>query len=114
MELLELYLSPLEESTKFKVTVTQSPAGEGETESSLPFMDADRDWRVTIIRTLEVSSFSPESFSAAGEGEWMEKAEILGNDRSSFHHRYLVNIGRSLYTASRYLGALARVVQPRV
>ncbi|MDY6806172.1 MAG: tetratricopeptide repeat protein [Cyanobacteriota bacterium] len=97
MELLELYLSPLENQTRFKVIVTHSPAGEGETESSLPFLDGDRDWRITIIRTLEVSSFSPDFFSAEGEQDWMVAAGVLVRDRSLFHHDYLVNIGRSLY-----------------
>ena len=97
MELLELYLSPLDDKTKFKVIVTQSPAGEGETESSLPFIDAQgKDWRATIIRTLEISSFSAESFSTE-ERDWMVAAGVLGSDRSSFHYDYLLNIGKALY-----------------
>ena len=97
MELLELYLSPLDEPARFRVIVTQSPGGEGESESSLPFLDADRDWRATIIRSLELSSFDPRYFPAEGEREWMAGSAILGSDRSSFHHRYLANIGRLLY-----------------
>lgn len=97
MELLELYLSPLDDPARFRVIVTQSPAGEGESESSLPFLDADRDWRATIIRSLELSNFAPQYFPAEGEREWMASSAILGSDRSSFHHRYLANIGRLLY-----------------
>lgn len=115
MELLELYLSPLEndplaallplqlssldEKTcpKFKIIVTQSPAGEIETESSLPFIDDEgKDWRSTIIRTLELSSFSPKDFSIE-EQDWMVEKAILASDRLTFHHDYLVNIGRGLY-----------------
>ncbi|NET43317.1 CHAT domain-containing protein [Okeania sp. SIO2B3] len=99
MELLELYLSPLDNPTEFKVIVTQSPAGEGESKSSLPFLDVERDWRTTVIRTLDISSFNSESFSAEGEQEWMIKAGILGSDRSTFHPNYLVNIGQALYNA---------------
>ena len=99
MELLELYLSPLDNPTEFQVIVTQSPAGEGESKSSLPFLNAERDWRITVIRTLEVSSFNPKSFSAEGEQEWMIKAGILESDRSTFHPNYLVNIGQALYNA---------------
>jgi tetratricopeptide (TPR) repeat protein len=99
MELLELYFSPLDDLTKFKVIVTQSPMGEGETSSSLPFLDAERDWRITVIRSLEVSSFDSKFFSAEGEQEWMERAGLLGSDRSSFHPNYLVNIGQILYNS---------------
>ncbi|NEP90958.1 MAG: CHAT domain-containing protein [Okeania sp. SIO2C2] len=99
MELLELYLSPLDNPTEFKVIVTHSPAGEGESKSSLPFFDAECDWRTTVIRTLDISSFNPKSFSAEGEQEWMIKAGILGSDRSIFSPNYLVNIGQALYKA---------------
>ncbi len=97
MKLLELYLSPIDQ-TKFKVIVKPSPAGEGESESSLPFLDAEGDWRITVIRSLELSSFNPKFFSE-GEQEWMIKAGILGSDRSTFHPNYLVNIGQALYNA---------------
>lgn len=97
MKLLELYLSPIDQ-TKFKVIVKPSPAGEGESESSLPFFDAERDWRITVIRSLEISSFNSEFF-AEDEQEWMIKAGILGSDRSTFHPNYLVNIGQALYNA---------------
>jgi len=97
MELLELFLSPLDDM-RFLVIVTQSPAGEGHTESSLPFRDADRDWRATVIRSLEAARFDPMYFSAA-EREWMVAAGILAPDRPSFHHNYLANIGEALYQA---------------
>ena len=98
MELLELYLSPLDDSTKFEVIVTDSPAGQGRNESLLPFLDAEWDWRITVIRSLEVSTFCPEFFSAQ-EQEWMSQAGILGSDRSNFHPNYLINIGKALYSS---------------
>ena len=98
MELLELYLSPLDDSTKFEVIVTDSPAGQGRSESLLPFLDAEWDWRITVIRSLEVSTFGPEFFSAQ-EQEWMIQAGILGSDRSNFHPNYLINIGEALYSS---------------
>ena len=99
MELLELYLSPFDNSTEFKVIVSKSPVGGGESKSSLPFLDAERDWRMTVIRTLEVSSFNSRFFSD-DEQEWMRKAGILGSDRSlKFHPNYLLNIGQALYNA---------------
>ena len=98
MELLELYLSPLDDSTKFEVIVTDSPAGQGRSESLLPFLDAEWDWRITVIRSLEVSTFRPEFFSAQ-EQEWMIQAGILGSDRSNFHPNYLINIGEALYSS---------------
>ena len=99
MELLELYLSPLEDPTRFKVIVTESPAGQEDEESCLPFRDAEWDWRITIIKTLEVSSFIRESFSVEGEQDWMVEAGLLAADRASFHPNYLVNIGQALYRA---------------
>ena len=98
MELLELYLSPLDDSTKFEVIVTDSPAGQGRSESFLPFLAAEWNWRITVIRSLEVSSFRPEFFSAQ-EQEWMIQAGILGGDRSNFHPNYLINIGEALYSS---------------
>ena len=98
MELLELYLSPLDDSTKFEVIVTQSPMGQGRSESLLPFLDPEWNWRITVIRSLEVSSFRPEFFSAQ-EQEWMIQAGILGGDRSNFHPNYLINIGEALYSS---------------
>jgi tetratricopeptide (TPR) repeat protein len=97
MELFELYLSPID-ATRFKVIVNQSPAGEGETESSLPFCDGSQDWRTTLIRTLESASFRSENFDK-GEQEWMVTAEILAADRTTFHPDYQAKIGKELYRA---------------
>ncbi|MCA1990590.1 MAG: CHAT domain-containing protein [Coleofasciculus sp. S288] len=98
MELFELYLSPID-ATRFKVIVTQSPAGEGETESSLPFCDDSQDRRITLIKTLESASFRSESFVGEGEQEWMVTAEILAADRTTFHPDYPAKIGKELYRA---------------
>jgi hypothetical protein len=98
MELFELYLSPID-ATRFKVIVTQSPAGEGETESSLPFCDSSQDRRITLIKTLESASFRSESFVGEGEQEWMVTAEILAADRTTFHPDYQARIGKELYRA---------------
>ncbi|MGK7903030.1 MAG: GUN4 domain-containing protein [Hormoscilla sp.] len=99
MKLLELYLSPLDK-TRFKVIVTQSPvAGGGETESSLPFSDAEDNRRGTLIKSLEFSSFEPRKFSKKGEQDWMVKAGFLAKDGKYFHPNYLANIGKALYQA---------------
>ena len=98
MELFELYLSPID-ATRFKVIVTQSPAGEGETESSLPFCDGEQDRRITLIKTLESPSFRSESFVGEGEQEWMVTAEILAADGTTFHPDYQAKIGKALYRA---------------
>ncbi|MEW5861334.1 MAG: tetratricopeptide repeat protein [Cyanobacteriota bacterium] len=98
MELFELYLSPID-ATRFKVIVTQSPAGEGETESSLPFCDDSQDRRITLIKTLESASFRSESFVGEGEQEWMVEAEILAADRTTFHPNFQAKIGKELYRA---------------
>jgi hypothetical protein len=98
MELFELYLSPID-ATRFKVIVTQSPAGEGETESSLPFFDGEQDRRITLIKTLESPSFRSESFVGEGEQEWMVTAEILAADGTTFHPDYQAKIGKALYRA---------------
>ncbi|MEP0755217.1 tetratricopeptide repeat protein [Trichocoleus sp. Lan] len=98
MELFELYLSPID-ATLFKVIITQSPAGEGETESSLPFCDGSQDWRITLIKTLESPSFRSESFLGEGEQEWMVTAEILAADRTTFHPNFQAKIGKALYHA---------------
>ncbi|HEY9891785.1 MAG TPA: hypothetical protein V6D37_08285 [Candidatus Sericytochromatia bacterium] len=98
MELFELYLSPID-ATKFKVIVTQSPAGEGETESSLPFCEGSQDWRSTLIKTLESARFGSESFPGDGEQEWMVKAGILAADLTTFHPDCQTSIGKALYQA---------------
>jgi tetratricopeptide (TPR) repeat protein len=97
VELFELYLSPID-GNRFKVIVIQSPAGEGEAESSLPFFEDEIDWRMTLLRTLEMSAFNSEYFQAE-EQEWMVKAEILASDRTTFHPDYQAKIGKELYHA---------------
>jgi tetratricopeptide (TPR) repeat protein len=98
MELFELYLSPID-ATRFKVIVTQSPAREGETESSLPFCDGSQDRRITLIKTLESASFRSESFMGEGEQDWMVETEILTADRTTFHPNFQAKIGKELYHA---------------
>jgi hypothetical protein len=96
LETFQLYLSPLN-TNQFKAIVTQSPAGEGETESSLPFFEGEIDWRMTLLRTLEMSAFNSKYFQKAGEQDWMVKSAILAEDRTVFHPNFLKAIGRSLY-----------------
>ena len=72
LELLKLLISPLSTTpNKFKVTVTQSPAGEGSEESRLPFVEANQDYRSQLIRILELRDFNPNYFTEA-EQDWME------------------------------------------
>ena len=98
-ELLELLLSPLSATpNQFKVTVTQSPAGEGSAESDLPFVEAGQDWRSTLIRSLELSSFQPEYFTAP-EQAWMVKAQLLAENALVFHPHCRQMIGQVLYRA---------------
>ncbi|AFZ23663.1 NB-ARC domain-containing protein [Cylindrospermum stagnale PCC 7417] len=96
METFELYLSPLD-AKRFKAIVTKSPVGEGETESILPFFEGEIDWRITLIKSLEITAFKPESFLQASEQDWMVKSGILHKERSVFHPNYLANIGQALY-----------------
>jgi len=98
MELLELKLSPLEDPLRFEVAVEQSPAGEGKTVSELPFSDAPRDGRATIMRLLELSRFDPRNF-AEEERQWSIGAGIVAKNGETFHYNYLVNIGQALYQA---------------
>lgn len=65
METFQLYLTPInakENSKEFKAIVLKSPVGEGETESSLPFLEGEVDWRMTLLRTLEMSAFNSQYF----------------------------------------------------
>ena len=98
MELLELYLSPLD-AQRFQAIATRSPEGVGDasTESVLPFWLDGQDWRLTIIKTLESSRFRPENFSEADEQEWLVHEGLLLPDRQSFHTAYLQKVGQSLY-----------------
>ncbi|MEM6752143.1 MAG: CHAT domain-containing protein [Cyanobacteria bacterium P01_C01_bin.38] len=91
METFELYLSPRNEK-QFKAIVTQS----GEADSSLPFTDSENDWRMTLLRTLEIAGFNPQYFSSH-EQEWMRSVGILAEDRKDFDTNYLVYIGQALY-----------------
>ncbi|MEM7714522.1 MAG: CHAT domain-containing protein, partial [Cyanobacteria bacterium P01_A01_bin.68] len=91
METFELYLSPINEK-QFKAIVTQS----GETDSSLPFFDDENDWRMTLLRSLEVRSFNSQHFSSH-EQEWLKTAGILAEDKNNFDNNYLINIGQALY-----------------
>ncbi|MBR8836634.1 MAG: CHAT domain-containing protein [Stigonema ocellatum SAG 48.90 = DSM 106950] len=95
METLELYLSP-RDAKGFKAIVTKSPAGEGETQSSLPFFEGEKDWRTTVLRCLEVTSFKSEHFDPE-EQEWMVNSGILNENRNAFDAKYLVKIGQQVY-----------------
>ena len=79
MELFELYFSPIETATRFKAIVVSSAVGEQEDESLLPFINGKKDWRTTLIKTLESAVFNPKNFPEAGEQEWMVK---VGNWRA--------------------------------
>ncbi|KAB8320491.1 CHAT domain-containing protein [Tolypothrix campylonemoides VB511288] len=99
METFELYLSPID-TKRFKAIVTKSPVGEGETETLLPFLEDETDWRTTLIKTLETTAaFKPENFPQASEQNWMVKSGILCEDQSNFHPNYLTNVGQALYRA---------------
>ena len=97
-ELLELLLSPLETLDQFKVTVTQSPAGEGSAESQLPFFEANQDWRSTLIRALELTSFESRHFTTV-EQAWMVEAQLLEENCQAFHPNLRKSIGQALYSA---------------
>jgi hypothetical protein len=93
----ELYLTPIN-TKQFKAIVTKSPVGEGETESSLPFWEGEVDWRITLLRTLEMRAFDSRWFPTE-EQNWMVESGILREDRRAFHPNYLANIGRKLYNS---------------
>ncbi|MBW4542281.1 MAG: CHAT domain-containing protein [Myxacorys chilensis ATA2-1-KO14] len=97
-KLLELLLSPLLTSNHFRVTVTQSPAGEGSAESYLPFVDGEQNWRSTLTRALELVSFKAEYFTTV-EQDWMVKADLLTENRQAFHPDLRKIIGQALYRA---------------
>jgi hypothetical protein len=99
VELFELYLSPGDNPTQFRAIVIQSSAGEKEAESFLPFIEEDRNWRTTLIKTLESVTFSSKDFQQPGEQDWMVKAGILSENRCTFHPDLLKNIGQALYKA---------------
>lgn len=99
MELFELYLSPSDDPTRFRAIVIQSSAGEKEAESFLAFIEGGKDWRTTLIKTLESVTFSSKDFQQPGEQDWMIKAGILSEDQRIFHPDLLKNIGQALYKA---------------
>ncbi|MBD2036588.1 CHAT domain-containing protein [Leptolyngbya sp. FACHB-321] len=99
MELLELYLSPLD-AQRFQAIATRLPIGIGDaaTECVLPFWVGEQDWRRTIIKVLESSQgFRAEHYPEPDEQAWLKQEELLLPDRQSFHAAYLERIGQSLY-----------------
>lgn len=97
MELFEMWLSPLDQN-KFKIIVPQSPAGEAEDESSLPFWDNGKDWRNALIKILESSDgFSEKIFPDLDEREWMIRLQLLDKEHRSFHPSHIKRIGQLLY-----------------
>lgn len=97
METLKLYLSPTE-GRGFKVIVTASGTGEGETESSLPFFEGEKDWRLPLLRCLEMTAFNSQYFQE-DEQAWMVASGILNENRHNFSAKYLENIGQRLFQA---------------
>ena len=99
MELLELYLSPLD-AQRFQAIATRVPDGVGDAsaECVLPFWVGEQDWRRTIIKVLESSQgFRAEHYPEPDEQAWLEKEGLLLTDRQSFHSAYLHKIGQSLH-----------------
>jgi CHAT domain-containing protein len=99
MELLELYLSPLD-AQRFQAIATCLPVGVGDaaTDCVLPFWVGEQDWRRTIIKVLESSrGFRAEYYPELGETDWLEQEGLLLPDHQSFHTAYLQRIGQSLY-----------------
>ena len=97
MELFKLYFSPLEPSNRFKAIVFSSTAGEQEEDAFLPFLDEGKDWRTTLIKTLEAPTFVPKDFQQAGEQSWMAKTGFLTKDQKAFHPNLVENVGQALY-----------------
>jgi hypothetical protein len=98
VELLSLYLSPVSRAS-FKVIARSSSVGEGDVQSRVPFREGRVDRHSTVLKTLDSINFRPEDFQRNGEQDWMVRAGLLTLDRSAFHPKRLVNIGRSLYKA---------------
>jgi hypothetical protein len=79
MELLELYLSPLD-AQRFQAIATCLPVGVGDaaTDCVLPFWVGEQDWRRTIIKVLESSQgFRAEHYPELSEQAWLEQEELL-------------------------------------
>lgn len=104
MELFKLYFSTLDSSNRFKAIVSHSSNDEKEEDAFLPFVDEEKDWRTTLIKTLEAPNFEPKDFQQVGEQDWMVKVGLLTEDRKAFHPNLLKNIGQTLYQALFPLG----------
>ncbi|MFN6567160.1 CHASE2 domain-containing protein [Dendronalium sp. ChiSLP03b] len=96
MELLKVYLSPINEAD-FKVSVNGSRVGQAETDSTLPFWQERINWLITVTKSLEAIRFRPEDFQRFGEQDWMVQVGLLAQDRKAFHCYFLKNIGKALY-----------------
>lgn len=99
MELLELYLSPLD-GRRFKAIATRKPEGVGdaETECELPFWVGEQDWRTTVIKVLEGDrGFQSSHFPGAEEQDWLVGQGLLRPDRQTFDPAYLQRMGQALY-----------------
>lgn len=96
MELLKVYLSPINEAD-FKVSVNGSRVGQAEANSTLPFWQDGINWLITVIKSLEAIRFRPEDFQRSGEQDWMVQVGLLIQDRKAFHPYFLTNIGKALY-----------------
>ncbi|WP_346294096.1 CHAT domain-containing protein [Sphaerothrix gracilis] len=108
MKHLEIYLFPID-AQRFQAVASQSPAGDGSAESSLPFWQGALDRRKTLIKLLELSSgFRAEAFPDADEQDWMIQESLLAPDRQSFHPAYLETVGQRLYQALFPVGSSLR------
>lgn len=109
MELLELYLSPVNKA-RFKVIATSSLGIKGDTQSKVPFRERRVARRSTVLKILEANSFRSEDFQGNGEQDWMVQASLLTKNRRAFHPNRLVNIGRVLYQTLFPSGTLVQTV----
>ncbi|MFB2772531.1 CHASE2 domain-containing protein [Pelatocladus sp. BLCC-F211] len=111
MELLKVYLSPINEAD-FKVSVNGSRVGQAEINSTLPFWQERINWLITVIKSLEAIRFRSEDFQRSGEQDWMVQAGLLAQDQKTFHPHFLTNIGKALYQSLFPPGSkVAKVLQ---
>ena len=96
MEILKLYLSPIDR-TRFKI-IGESKSGQGETESILPF-DGEDDRLRTILKILEARSFRAKDFPKEDEKVWMKNNGLFDKDRKIFPPDVHVIIGKSIYAS---------------
>ncbi len=96
MELLKVYLSPINEAD-FKVSINGLRVGQAEANSTLPFCQDGINWLITVIKSLEAIRFRPEDFQRSGEQDWMVQVGLLVQDREAFHPYFLINVGKALY-----------------